>query len=88
MYGKTSKFFLMKYMHGDGRLHIGDRVKVHPHIDEFGSITSQSGFSFISTIIQKDIKWCDGEMVEICTDVKGGYSAVMNDYLFSRLEKI
>lgn len=88
MYGKTDKFFLKKYPHGNGRLRVGDVVNVRPYADDNGVILSESKTNFIAVIVECDIRWVDGQKKELCTHVQGGYSAVINDYLFSRLEKI
>lgn len=88
MYGKTDKFYLRRYAHGTGRLRVGDVVNVRPFVDSDGVIVSQAKTNFVAVIIECDVNWCSGKQKELCTMVEGQHSAVINDYLFSRLERI
>ncbi len=92
--GETSKFLGRRYERGNGVLQIGDRVLVHPHVEvsETGDVTktSISKRSYEAIIEVGFWKWVGGRKPanEIQTFVEGGHRACMNEYLFSRLEKI
>ena len=81
-YKKTGRFFKMTYPNQKDKIRIGDRVIVHP------SSTSMSRVPFEATIVKHWVNWADTPCYELCTYVKDGYHAVMNDYLYQRLEKI
>lgn len=81
----TDKFVGRQYIvnnpHGRSLKH-GDDVIVHPVPGK-----SQATIPFAAKVLFLWIKWIDNKQcVEACTHVYGGYSAVINDYLFSRLE--
>lgn len=84
-YQNTKQFINATYKIGSKkkrRLQIGDRVIVHP------TPTSQSRKSYHAEIISKTINWTSLPCLEICTFVIGKHTAVMNEYLFNRLEPI
>lgn len=64
------------------KLQIGDYCIVHPVIER-----SQSQYKFRVKIIAKEINWVPNPCFELCTKKRFGHSAVINDYLFFRLEK-
>jgi len=64
------------------KLQYGDIVWVHP------SEKSQSREPFKAVVLFLWIKWTNKPCVEVMTNVIGGYSSVVNDYLFNRLELI
>lgn len=71
------------YRIGTGNLQIGDKVLVHP------TERSISREPFEAKIILEKINWVrQGPCDELCTHVENGYSPVINDYLFDRLELI
>lgn len=81
----TDKFIGRKYEvnnSGGEVLEYGDVVWVHP------SERSISREPFKAIILFLWIKWTENPCVEVMTNVIGGYSAVMNEYLFNRLELI
>lgn len=83
MNGETFNKYLNKpYKIGNGVLNIGDTVTVHPVIGR-----SQASQPYEAKIIEQEIDWVTGLRNELCTTVKGGHSAVINDYLFDRLQK-
>lgn len=71
-------------------LKIGDKVWVNPSYNPNNPKTgkSMSRTRFKAIIILKYMNWAIDPQYELCTSVKGGHDAVMNDYLFDRLEKI
>lgn len=60
----------------------GDRVIVHP------TKSSKSTIPHEAIIVIEIINWVGGASYELCTWVPGGYKAVLNEYLFNRLELI
>ena len=81
--GRTRKYQGKKYLinnKNSHRLKIGDIVIVHP------TEKSISTKPFEAVIINKTLRWTTGIKKEVCTHVTGNHSAVMNDYLFNRLE--
>lgn len=62
------------------QLKIGDKVIIHP------TTKSISQKPYEATIIYTSINWSSGTERELCTHVEGGHMAVINDYLFSRME--
>jgi len=84
-YQKTSRFLGKTYEKdnpGLKRLEIGDYCLVHP------TENSISRKPYKIKIIVANINWAAGASDEICTTVKGGQKAVLNDYLFSRLSPL
>lgn len=84
-YERTSRFLGKRYLRNNSAGHtlkIGDVCMVHP------TATSQMRKPYEVTIIEKEINWVGPPSVEICAHKDGGHSAVMNDYLFARLEPI
>ena len=62
-------------------LKIGSKVIIHP------TKNSISIKPYEATIIYKTITWPNGGVEkELYTHVEGGHTAVINDYLFSRME--
>lgn len=62
------------------KLKIGDKVIIHP------STTSITRNKYEATIVLKLWNWESGAKKELSTHVEGGHIALLNDYLFSRLE--
>lgn len=84
-FSRTDKFVGMKYVinNPNGKfLRKGDKVIVHPTQD------SEARKPFEAYIIFEYVKWTHRPSIEVCTNVPGKHSAVMNDYLFNRLEPI
>lgn len=84
-FSRTDKFVGMTYKvnNTNGRiLRKGDKVIVHPTTD------SEAREPFEAEIIFEFVNWTHRPSIEVCTNVPGKHSAVMNDYLFNRLEPI
>lgn len=84
-YKHSGFFFEAMYLinNPQGRvLRLNDVVIVHP------TEKSQSREPYIAVIVSKFINWTVDPGFEICTTVPGKHSAVMNEYLFERLEPI
>ncbi len=62
------------------KLRIGDKVFIHP------STTSITRKKYEATIVLKLWNWGSGSKKELSTHVDGGHIALINDYLFSRME--
>jgi len=63
-------------------LKAGQNVLIHP------TKTSKSRKPYKATVTQEVIAWTTGDKLELCTYVEGGHTAVINDYLESRIEVI
>jgi hypothetical protein len=87
--GDTKKYLNSNYKIGRGKILIGDKVYVHPVV---GKSISKEKYQAI--ILLEKVDWINKQSgltepkIEICTYVEGGHASVMNDYLFSRLQKI
>lgn len=84
-YENTKQFIGQRYQknnHAGHVLKVGDRCKVWP------TATSWMRIAYEVEIIEKEINWVGCPAIEICTHKRRGWSAVMNDNLFSRLELI
>lgn len=66
-------------------LQVGDTVIVHPAIRSDGSL-SDAREPFEAKIVIRLVNWVGGAEEEICTYVEGKHAAVLNDYLFGRLQ--
>ena|SRR5690606_12392390 len=81
------RFLGMRYPNGlPRRLKVYDKVIVHPARRWDGVIISTAKEPFEAWIITERKPWKNGSQHELCTWVPGGHSAVINDYLFSRLQ--
>jgi hypothetical protein len=85
MYENTSKFYDKSYIVNNKkgyRLLEGDTVLIHP------TNTSISRKPYQAKIVLRPINWTGVGSYELCTEVKDGHAAVINDYLFNRLELV
>ena len=84
---KTEQFYESRYTINNPRgrvLRIGDIVIVHP------TETSVMREPYPGSICKQYIKWCIDPCYEICMTAMNGYkyTAVMNEYMFMRLEPV
>lgn len=86
----TKRYYNLRYKLSWSKLNIGDNVWVkpckNPNNKETGLSISRKKFK--AKIQLRKINWVGYPKYELCTFVKGGHAAVINDYLFNRLEKI